>query len=162
MKLREALKQRKKLVNEISMLEERISDGMSYVPGDKIEPKGLYSKAEFESMVDKLHETRLALGSLKSRICEANNESIDESGTSIQSLIVSRGELQAEISFYKKLRDACKEDDRSGFYRSSVDTKKSTMLSASYLDDVIDKKHSEASDIDDKLSELNSKVDIPE
>ena len=162
MKLTEALKQRKQLINEIAMLEERLLEGMVYYPEveKSLTPVGVYTKAECEEMVKALKEKRQQLVALKAAICEANNEAIEEDGTSIQKLVIERGEKGAEVAFLRKMREKCNYDRNRYYGASESELKRKTMYSAKSLDEDIDALMGTVAEVDKRLASLNQKVEI--
>lgn len=162
MKLVEALKQRKQLINEINVLEERLLGGMVYYPEAQeksLTPSGIYTKSECDKMVKTLNEKRQELIKLKVAICEANNEAIEEDGTSIQKLVIERGEMGAVVSFSKKLREKC-DTQNSSYYTTDTDLKRKTMYTAKDIDADIDEATIKLGELDTKLSQLNQRVDV--
>lgn len=160
MKLVEALKQRKQLINEISVFEERLLGGMVYYPeATSLTPSGIYTKSECDEMVKSLEEKRQKLINIKVAICEANNEAIEEDGKSIQELVIERGELGAAVSFSKKMRGKCSPDG-AGYYTNDTDVKRKTIYTAKSLDAEIDEAVKSLAELDMKLAQLNQKVEV--
>jgi hypothetical protein len=164
MKLAEALKERKRLINELNALEERLLEGLVYYPQEvekSFTPSGIYTKAEFDAMMQKWLETHLALAKLKAAICEANNEALEEDGTSIQVLVIQRGEYQSEVKFFKQMRAECVNQNSRRFgYMHEKEAQRKTLLPATALDAEIDARMAQIAELDAKLAELNHKIEV--
>jgi len=153
MKLGNLLRERKQLVGEISRLEARAKQAAIIrivKEGDKEVEKEDYSQSDFEDIIQRLGKKREKLLAVKKMISAANRVPVD--GTCIQNLVIRRGELKEELSFWESLRSA---------HVNSYEHNK-TRVPMKEVDKKVDELVEIIAVTEAKINELNARVEVDE
>ena len=152
MKLSRLIRERKKLVGEITRLEARAKQAAVVQIVTDSEGKDKrhedYSESEYKEIMEQLSKKRAELFKMKIKISVANQ--IAEGDVCVQTLVIRRGELKQELSFYEAIRNV-------GFDRYE---RKQCRIPMREIDETVDKLVEEITDVESRINDLNARIEV--
>ena len=141
-------------------MEARVLEGQPYneqTVGDKTVVNRTYEEDDVRSMTTELADVRHRLTQVKTVISNANFNS------GIQHHIIERGELKAQLDFWKKMRGAASAGERR-YYRQPEGSVAKTTIPITEIDTTTDEIVRKIRSEDSMINRLNdvTQVDVPD
>jgi hypothetical protein len=153
MSLAQALRKKNEIVNEVATLQSRIREAVVYREGSEI-----YSSAEFIAMQSALKQCCKNLVTVKVAIDRGNHTSFD--GSTVYQLITQRGETKQALEFLVALRNTVAGGMNGGYGYREEERAPKAMTRMPIKDIAIDASKKAMREMDDKISNINGKLDI--
>jgi hypothetical protein len=150
MTLAQALRKKNEIIAEIATLQGRINEALVYRKENKT-----YSDKDFSKMVKALSDSRKRLVTIKTAIDKGNHTCMN--GDTVFGLITLRGETKSELDFATQLR--CRLSNDHYEYNDKA-PKIVRRMSIMEVDALTDKLKNQLREIDDKISNINGRMQV--